>query len=155
MTVVDFLHLLPLWLGGGLRRGYGVQLEHAPGTYEWLYDAVQRRPSLNRVAGLVAGLARGRLLRTVRRGRHTLVVATYPLAGRALGQLRREGRLAVPTATYLTDVDVHAIWLDQGTDLYLAVYEGSAREATRRTGRPAVATGPVLPPRHDHPVAAA
>src|SRR5689334_10496814 len=139
VTVVDFLQVLPLRLGGVIRRIYGVQLRYAPGTYEWLYDAIGRRPLLDRAAGFVAGLARRRLLRMVRRGRHTMAVATYPLAGRALGQLRREGRLQVPTATFLTDVDVHATWLDRGTDLYLSVYTRSASEAAHRTGRPAVA----------------
>lgn len=152
VTVVDFLQVMPLGLGRALRRMYGLQLRHAPSTYEWLYDVIERRPLLDWAAGLVAGLSRRRLLRIVRRGRHTLAVATYPLAGRALGQLRREGRLPVPTATFLTDVDVHTTWLDNGTDLYLAVYAGSARTAARRTRRPAVATGPVLPPTHDRPV---
>ncbi len=152
VTVVDFLHVLPLGLGGAIRRIYGAQLQHAPATYEWLYDAIERRPLLDRIASFFAGFARRRLLRTIRRGRHTLAVATYPLAGRALGQLRREGRLHVPTATFLTDLDVHTTWLDGGTDLYLAVYDGSARAAARRTHRPAVATGPVLPPSHDRPV---
>ncbi|MCA1719825.1 MAG: phosphatase PAP2 family protein [Actinobacteria bacterium] len=152
VTVVDFVDVMPLGLGRAFRRGYGAQLKHAPGTYEWLYGAIERRPVLDRTAGVIAGFARRRLLRTIRRGQHTLAVATYPLAGRALGQLRRQGRLHVPTATFLTDVDVHATWLDSGTDLYLAVYDGSARTAARRTRRPAVATGPVLSPVHDRPV---
>lgn len=149
VRVVDFLAVMPLRTGYLIRRVYGAQLAHAPGTYEWLYDALERHPMLDRVAGFVAGWARGRLLRMARRGDHHLVVATYPLAGRALGRLRREGRLKVPAVTFLTDLDVHTTWLDKGTDLYLAVYDGSAAEAERRTGRPAYATGPVLPPHHD------
>ena len=151
-VVVDFLDLLPLRIGPALRWTYGVQLDKAPATYEWLYDVIERRPALDRVAGRVAGLACWRLMRLVRSGSPRLVLATYPLAGRALGQLRRSGRLQVPAVTFLTDVDVHQTWLDRGTDLYLAVYEGSARSARRRTGRPAVACGPVLPPHHSRPV---
>ena len=149
VRVVDFLTVMPLRTGHLIRRVYGAQLQHAPSTYEWLYEALERHPLLDRVAGFIAGWARGRLLRMARRGDHHLVVATYPLAGRALGRLRREGRLKIPAVTFLTDVDVHTTWLDKGTDLYLAVYDGSAAEAARRTGRPARATGPVLAPHHD------
>jgi len=149
VTVVDYLRVLPLGLGPLIRRVYAAQLHYAPSTYEWLYGVLERRPFLDRIAGLIAGTGRRKLLRLVREGRYRLVVATYPLAGRAVGQLRREGRLRVPVATFLTDIDVHATWLDPGTDLYLAVYEGSARTAEQRTGRPAMATGPVLSPKHD------
>jgi processive 1,2-diacylglycerol beta-glucosyltransferase len=147
--VVDFLEVMPLRTGHVIRQVYSAQLHHAPRTYEWLYGALDRYRSLDRIAGFIAGWARGRLLRMARRGDHHLVVSTYPLAGRALGRLRREGRLAVPAVTFLTDVDVHSTWLDKGTDLYLAVYGGSAVEASRRTGRPSLATGPVLAPHHD------
>jgi UDP-N-acetylglucosamine:LPS N-acetylglucosamine transferase len=149
VTVVDYLRVLPWGLGRFIRRAYAAQLHYAPSTYEWLYGVLERRPLLDRVAGVIAGTGRRRLLRIVRDGGCRLVVATYPLAGRAAGQLRREGRLRVPVATFLTDIDVHATWLDRGTDLYLAVYDVSARAAAQRTGRPAIATGPVLSPQHD------
>lgn len=159
VTVVDFLRVLPCGVGRLIRRAYALQLRHAPGSYEWLpgsyewlYGAIERRPLLDRVTGVIAGWARRRLRRQAVRGQYRMVVSTYPLAGRAIGQLRREGRLAIPVVTFLTDVDVHATWLDGGTDLYLAVYDGSAQAAAWRTGRPALATGPVLPPEHDRPV---
>jgi processive 1,2-diacylglycerol beta-glucosyltransferase len=149
VTVVDYLRVLPLGMGRVIRRVYAAQLQYAPSTYEWLYGVLDRRPRLDRIAGMIAGTGRRRLLRLAKDGRYRLVVTTYPLAGRAAGQLRREGRLRVPVATFLTDIDVHATWLDRGTDLYVAVYEGSALAAAARTGRPAVATGPVLSPQHD------
>ena len=155
VTVVDFLSILPFGVGRVLKSGYSVQLNHAPASYDWMYDALDRMPLLDRVTEMVSGWGRRRLARQARRGRYRLAVATYPLAGRALGQLRREGRLPIPAVTFLTDVDVHATWLDADTDLYLAVYDGSARCATARTGRPARATGPVLPPALSEPVSPA
>lgn len=146
--VVDYLTLLPLGTGWLIKAIYAAQLRYAPGSYAWLYDALERVPVLERVARVIAGWGRRRLQRRLRDGGYGLAIATYPLAGQALGQLRRRGRLPVPAVTFLTDLDVHTMWLDPGTDLYLSVYDGSAREAERRTGRPAVAVGPVLPPAH-------
>ena len=149
VRVVDYLQVMPFGTGRLIKAVYGAQLAHAPGTYEWLYTGIERYRFLDWATGLWAGWGRGRLLRQARRDQVRLVLATYPLAGRALGQLRREARLDQPAVTFLTDVDVHKSWLDRGTDLYLSVYDGSAAEAERRTGRPARATGPVLPPHHD------
>ena len=146
--VLDYLTVMPLGTGRLMKRIYAAQLRYAPASYEWLYDALERVRPLERCARGIAGCGRWPLLRHVRRGGYGLTVATYPLAGQALGQLRRRGRLGVPAVTFLTDLDVHTMWLHRGTDLYLSVYDGSAREAERRTGRPAVAVGPVLPPTH-------
>ena len=145
VEVVDYLTLLPLGMGRIIKRVYGEQLKHAPRSYEWLYARLDQPKLLNHAAIFIAGLARGRLMRLAR-GTGT-VVATYPLAGRALGQLRRSGRLQIPAITYLTDPEVHELWLDKGTDYYLAAYTDSATEAERRTNRPAWACGPMLPPR--------
>ncbi|MDQ1687311.1 MAG: processive 1,2-diacylglycerol beta-glucosyltransferase [Frankiaceae bacterium] len=153
VEVVDYLTLLPLGMGRIIKLVYGEQLKHAPRSYEWLYARLDEEKLLNRAALVIASLARRQLLRLAKGT--GVVVATYPLAGRALGQLRRANRLAVPALTYLTDPEVHALWLDNGTDLYLAAYGDSATMASARTGRPAWACGPVLPPRLAEPVTAA
>lgn len=144
--VLDYLTLMPLRSGRLIKGVYAAQLRFAPGSYQWLYDALERIPVLERCGQVIAGWGRRRLLRHIQQANYGLAISTYPLAGQALGQLRRRGRLPVPAVTFLTDPDVHTMWLDPGTDLYLSVYERSAREAKRRTGRPAVAVGPVLPP---------
>ena len=149
VRVVDYLKVMPFGSGRLIKWVYGAQLAHAPATYEWLYKGIERHRFLDWATGFWAGWGRGRLLKQAKRDKVRLVLATYPLAGRALGQLRREQRLDLPAVTFLTDVDVHKSWLDRGTDLYLSVYGGSATEAERRTGRPARSTGPVLPPHHD------
>ena len=148
--VVDFLPLLPIGLGKVLKFVYGEQLKHAPRTYEWLYAQLDKPKALNRGALVVASFARPALMRLARGT--GVVVATYPLAGRALGQLRRAGRLDIPAITYLTDPEVHELWLDKGTDFYLAAYGKSAELASARTGRPAWGCGPLLPPRLSDPV---
>ena len=153
VEVHDYLTLMPLGMGRIIKWVYGEQLKHAPGTYEWLYAKLDEPRALNRAALVIATTA-SRRIRTLVQG-SGVVVATYPLAGRALGRMRRKGRLAVPAVTYLTDPEVHELWLDRGTDLYLAAYADSATEASQRTGAPAWACGPVLPDRLAHAVSPA
>ena len=150
--VLDYLMLMPLYCGRLMKGLYAAQLRYAPSSYEWLYDALERVPMFERCGRMIAVSGRHRLRRRLQQANYGLTVATYPLAGQALGQLRRRGRLPVPAVTFLTDLDVHTMWLDPDTDLYLSVYHGSAREAEQRTGRPAIAVGPVLPPSHTAPV---
>lgn len=153
--VVDFIDVLPWRTGRVVKATYLAQLRYAPESYEWLYATLERSRTAEAVARAFSGLARRRLRRVAQRGRYGAVVATYPLAGQALGRLRREGRLAVPALTFLTDADVHEMWLDPGTDEYLAVYPASVCEARRRGARSVRLVGPVVGPSHGGPVTAA
>ena len=140
--VYDYLEMLPGRMGPFYRAFYQGQLKYAPSSYEWLYGKIDR--------GLLAPIAHwlGQMgKRQVRRlaRDYDVVVSTYPLGCQAAGQLRSKGKLAVPAVGFLTDVDVHGLWLHPGIDLNLTVWHGSAAEAIGRVGVPSHAVGPVLP----------
>ncbi len=143
--VRDFLESGPLRVGMALKRGYEFELKHVPSAYEATYRLWYRAPWLcPLVAWLVTLLAKRRVLRWVRQARAGVVVSTYPLATLCLGRLRASRRLAVPTVNFITDFGVHPLWVHRGIDVNLAVHDGPAEMAARRTGRPAVACGPVV-----------
>lgn len=48
-----------------------------------------------------------------------VIVSTYPVASRIIGEMKRRGQVAVPLVTVLTDQSVHSQWLHPATDLYL------------------------------------
>jgi hypothetical protein len=54
------------------------------------------------------------------------VVSIYPTVSQLLGPLRRDGHLAVPVITYLTDFGVHPIWVSPGVDVYCRRTRGVA-----------------------------
>jgi UDP-N-acetylglucosamine:LPS N-acetylglucosamine transferase len=142
VTVVDYLALLPARMGPLYRAVYAGQLRFAPASYEWLYQRIDR--------GLLAHVARWLGQRGKRRVRqlardHDLVVSTYPLGCQATGALRRAGRLPIPAVGFLTDLDVHGLWLHAGNDHHFTVWQGSADAAVARSGVPSSAVGPVLP----------
>lgn len=140
--VYDYLEMLPGRMGPFYRSFYAGQLKYAPSSYEWLYGKIDR--------GVLAPIAQWlgqmgqRQVRKIARG-YDVVVSTYPLGCQATGELRKKGKLAIPAVGFLTDVDVHGLWLHKGIDRNLTVWHGSALEAMKRTGVPSRAVGPVLP----------
>jgi UDP-N-acetylglucosamine:LPS N-acetylglucosamine transferase len=140
--VYDYLEMLPARMGPFYRAFYAGQLKYAPSSYEWLYGKMDR--------GVCAPVAQwlGQMgQRKVRKIAldYDVVISTYPLGCQATGALRKKGKLPIPAIGFLTDVDVHGLWLHKGIDRNLTVWHGSAVEATSRTGVPSFAVGPVLP----------
>jgi UDP-N-acetylglucosamine:LPS N-acetylglucosamine transferase len=143
--VRDFLDSGPLRIGRALRRGYEFELKHLPSAYEATYRLWYRLPWLcPLISWLVSALTRRRVMRWVRATGAAVVVSTYPLATICLGRLRSTRRLTIPAVNFITDFGVHPLWVHRGIDLNLAVHDEPARMAARRTGKAAVACGPVV-----------
>jgi UDP-N-acetylglucosamine:LPS N-acetylglucosamine transferase len=143
--VRDFLDAGPLRIGRALRRGYEFELKHLPSAYEATYQLWFRLPWLcPLVSWLVTALTRRKVLRWIRGFQAAVVVSTYPLATLCLGRLRTTRRLAIPTVNFITDFGVHPLWVHPGIDFNLAVHDEPARLAVRRTGKTAVACGPIV-----------
>jgi UDP-N-acetylglucosamine:LPS N-acetylglucosamine transferase len=148
--VRDFLDAGPLRLGAALRGGYQFELRHVPSAYNATYRFWYRVPWLAPVlACLIGFLTRRRVQRWIRQAAADAVVSTYPLATLCLGRLRTTRRLAIPAVNFITDFGVHPLWVHRGMDLNLAVHSGPAEVAHRRTGKPALACGPLVADRFD------
>ncbi|MFG3506586.1 galactosyldiacylglycerol synthase [Streptomyces sp. NPDC047821] len=155
VLVRDVLTLLPPGAGPAVRGFYRFVVRRLPPVYEAIYALFLAprpapRPSRPSRRGLdvtpMAALAERKLGALVARWRPDVIVSTFHLAGQITGRMRARGALDVPCAVFVTDFAVHRAWLDPGNDLYLCVTETAARAAREGTGRPAVATGPVVPP---------
>lgn len=145
-TVADLLDVIPVRLGRLLRRFYALMLRFAP----WLYDLIfwaffqphERRPSVSPLS-VIAGVGVRRL---IRRYRPDVVVSTFHMAGEVVGRLRRRGDLGVPSVVVITDPAAHELWLAPGTDVFLCLSPAQAAQVTARSGKPALAPGPVVHP---------
>ncbi len=145
--VVDLLQILPAGIGTALRRGYAGMLRHAPSLYDAIYRAFfVPRDRLQPTTSPLAVLGARALAPIIADYAPTAVVSTFHVAGQVCGRLRRTGRLGAPSVVVVTEFVPHALWLDPGTDLFCCLHPGIAAEATRRTGRPAIAPGPVVDP---------
>ncbi len=146
--VYDYLEMLPVRSGPFYRAFYAGQLKYAPSSYEWLYGKMDRG-FLTPVAAWLGGLGARKVGKLARD--YDVVISTYPLGCQATGKLRAAGKLNIPAVGFLTDVDVHGMWLHPGLDRNFTVWSGSAAEAVERVGVPSYAVGPVLPERFRAP----
>jgi processive 1,2-diacylglycerol beta-glucosyltransferase len=154
VVTLDIVDMFPARMGRVLRAAYFRQLQAVPGTWDWLLRRLEADGLFYRGVIRALGAAAGpRLARALATEAHTqdqrasgtgsaLVVSTHPFASQALGHLRLKGRLEVPTATYLTDMSVHPLWVHPGVDLHLALHELPASAARARGVRAAV-VGPL------------
>lgn len=146
VEVRDFLQAWPQLVARIVKTSYLLQLKVAPPTYDWLYRGIELIPVIAAIARLIARWACRRLRQWVRDD-DVAVISTYPLASQALGQLKADGHIRVPLATFLTDFSVHRLWVSPYVDLHLAAHPVTAAAAERLGARYTVVTGPVVPPR--------
>lgn len=138
---------------GGMRAGYGrfitgfyhAQVRHAMWSYAAIYRTWQTHPERMKNANrLNLAMARRSLCAAVERYRPTAVVSTFNLATQVIGDLAEQGRLRVPTETFLTDFGVHPYWVHPAMSGYLTVHEVTAAALRRLTNAPVVVTGPFV-----------
>ncbi|WP_327667796.1 glycosyltransferase [Streptomyces sp. NBC_00485] len=142
----DLLDLLPAHLGRTVQEGYHRMLVRAPWAYQRIYTSTERAGGGGPVARALLRTAQDRVLRALPPGTGA-VVSTYPGASRVLGNLRLDGRLAMPVLTYLTDFSVHPLWVAPGVDVHLATHGVPAAQARAVGARDVRVCGPVTDPR--------
>lgn len=144
-TRVDVLDLLPSPTGAALRAFYRTTVRRLPALYAGLY-AVFFRPGGGPRPGSapLAALAEERLLDVVRQADARAVVPVFHLAAQLAGRMRADGSLPVPSSVVVTDFAVHRQWLHPGNDLYLCLTREAAERVRQASGRPAVASGPLV-----------
>ena len=145
--VVDVLEVMPRPVGGWLHRLYPWLVNRAPRLYQLVYEvffvADQRAGER---AGIPVRLSLPGLRRIICEIEPDVAVSTHPLSALALGELRRRADLRCPAVTVITQFAVNNLWLHPDADLELCISADAAAHARRRTGRPALVSGPVVRP---------
>ncbi|MGW0971553.1 glycosyltransferase [Streptomyces sp. NPDC002516] len=142
----DLLDLLPARLGRTARDAYHLMLDRAPWLYQRIYSSTEGSGGGGRGARALLRSAENRVLKALHPGTGA-VVSTYPGASRVLGNLRLDGRLAIPVLTYLTDFSVHPLWVADGVDVHLAAHAVPAAQARAAGAADVRVRGPVADPR--------
>ncbi|WP_299037014.1 MGDG synthase family glycosyltransferase [uncultured Pseudokineococcus sp.] len=143
VEVRDYVEALPRASRWTVKDLYGPVVQHAPFLFEGVFRRLEHDGLVRRASDAVCRQAEDRVA-TWAEGADC-VVSTYPLAGQTVGDLRRQGRLAVPTLTYLTDPAAHATWMHADVDHHLTVTTATALDAARYGVR-ATACGPLSAP---------
>ncbi len=148
----DFLTSPPLRIGDLLKSSYEFQMKYMAWSYDLTYRLLYRAPGLCPPIGrFMTRLTGPHLVQWATDFHADVVVSTYPLTSVVLGELRLADRLQVPTINFITDFGVHPLWTHRGIDLNLAVHPHPAAQAEAKSGRPSIATGPMVSGRFAEP----
>lgn len=129
---LNLLDVLPRPVHWAFKEAYRGILRWLPWGYDALFGLTSRsRLSVSMLRALLRPVRR-RMRRAIPPDTRA-VVTTYPFANQLLGPLRRQGRLAVPVITYVTDFVVHPTWLSPGVDVYCAIRHAEVQPADAAT----------------------
>ena len=143
-AVVDYLTLLPTWVARLLDEGYTASVQRVPALFDWIFRHIETSRLTFAVAAAVCRLSERHLLAAVRNA--DVIVSTYPLASRSLGELKRKALIDMPCVGFLTDPAPHRMWVHPGLDEHLTVTAETAAEGQARYDVPMTAAGPLVPP---------
>ena len=143
VTVLDHLDFLPRFAQFVLRDGYMASINTVPALFEWIFQRLEDSRLMLGAADLLCRIA-GRRLGPALAGAD-VVVSTYPLASRSLGQLVDRHRIDAATVTYLTDPAPHRTWIHPSVDVHLTVTAATAAVGERQYGVPMSPAGPLVP----------
>lgn len=145
--VLDVWELLPFGLGQLITVFYKGVIRRVPWLYEIIYS-IWLRPtaSSGRRASPVIHLAGRRLEKWLGEHRPDAVVSTFHLCSQVLGDLRRRGRMPLPTASIVVDFAAHGLWVDPDVDVHYCLHDAQAVRVRSLGAKETVACGPVVGP---------
>ncbi len=143
-VVLDVLDELPLRLGHALPPLYLAMLRRAPSAYEGICRAWFSTDAGGVPVSPVTTLLRHTLRRRLGSLDPAAVVSTFHMASQALGQLRTNHQLDVPTASIILDQAVHRMWVHPGVDLHLVLHPEAVKDAARYGATRTAACGPIV-----------
>lgn len=118
VAVLDFMRETHPFLHPLMRRSFINTLKYFPDMYRFAYQRT-RAQSDAPLLDWFTSMGERRMLQYIAQTMPDVVVSAHPFAAQGMAYLRREGWLAVPAITVITDHSDHRYWLAEGTSLYL------------------------------------
>ncbi|KAK5994762.1 Diglucosyl diacylglycerol synthase (1,6-linking)-like protein [Cladobotryum mycophilum] len=142
----DFAFAVPTMARLVLHNFYAPQVQHAPDSFTWMIEMLQRPTWVSAIIHLTCVFAAPTVLGWIAdacsRGdtesrsdeeidgeQVDLIVTTYPMAAQTMGLLRSRGWLNAPVIGHVTDPGFHPLWFHLGVDLHLASLPETVQKA--------------------------
>lgn len=137
---LDYMDLVHPAVNRTLQTMYLTSIKHFPSGYGWFYRTTCGISPDSGFQSFLNSLGRENLTALLEEARPRVVISTFPTQAGVLSDLRRRGRLRIPTITVITDNTVHSQWVHPFTDVYCV----SSPEVATRLAERGVDPGRIL-----------
>jgi UDP-glucose 4-epimerase len=135
VSIVNGLPAMGAVLTKVLRENSAFMFQFIPWWFDFQYRLfMQFAPTRWLARRLLTLLGSRGLMRLIRAYDPDLIVSTYPGVTCVLGELRRRGRLSVPSYSSITDLAGLHFWAHPGIDLHFITHPESAEEVEKIAG---------------------
>ncbi|QEH38878.1 MurG-like transferase [Aquisphaera giovannonii] len=104
-------------------RAYLDLVNKAPEVLGWLYDRLDTPGKNENIRLAFDRFNTGPFVKLLDTYRPDVAICTHFLPSEIIGWLKRKGRVDIVNAVIVTDFDVHAMWLNRGSDHYFVALE--------------------------------
>ncbi len=135
VSIVNGLPAMGLFVTLLLRENSAFMFRWVPWLFDFQYRLFMKFAPTRWFAMKSLSLLGSRgLLRLIRAFEPDVVVSTYPAVTAVLGEMRRKGRLSVPTYSSITDLAGLYFWAHPGIDLHFVTHPESVEEVEQIAG---------------------
>jgi processive 1,2-diacylglycerol beta-glucosyltransferase len=149
VEVVNYFKFAGSLLDIILRSVYQDLMIRVPPIYRHFFQYTDRQPQGSLFQKVMKTYGVPAFLLYIRRKKPDLIVSTYPVPAAVVSWLKQHGLINCPLVTVITDYVLHKLWIQPGTDLYIAPNGLVAGDLVRQGVLPeqVAATGiPIDPP---------
>jgi processive 1,2-diacylglycerol beta-glucosyltransferase len=149
VEVVNYFKFAGSLLDIILRAVYQDLMIRVPPIYRCFFQYTERQSQGSLFQKIIKTYGVPAFLLYIRRKRPGLIVSTYPVPAAVVSWLKQRGLVNCPLVTVITDYVLHQMWIQPGTDLYIAPNGLVAEDLVRRGVLPeqVAATGIPIDPR--------
>ncbi len=113
IQILDIVKTISPFLSKIMLESYIRLLKHAPGIWGLLHDQISEPKKISEPLELVNKFLAQDVKRRIQDFNPDLIVNTYALGSTIVGLLKRQKYISVPSATVITDYNLHSYWIDR------------------------------------------
>ncbi len=113
VQILDIIKTISPFLSRVMLESYLRLLKYAPGIWGLLHDQFSQPKEISDPLELVNKILAQEVRERINHFNPDLIVNTYALGSTIVGLLKRSKKISIPSATVITDYNLHSYWIDR------------------------------------------
>ncbi|MFP4456619.1 MAG: MGDG synthase family glycosyltransferase [Clostridia bacterium] len=123
VQILDIVKTISPFLSRVMLESYIRLLKHAPSVWGLLHDQFSEPKEASDTLEFINNFLAQEVKERIQHFNPDLIVNTYALGSTIVGLLRRQKKISMPSATVITDYNLHSYWIDKNINkFYVASY---------------------------------